>query len=644
MSYMHFPVVAVMSQFLAAFLVAIFGSRSRKLSQTITLLASAFAFILMCLLIKPVALDGQIISYWMGNWEPISGYAIGIGYEIDALGLFFAVLVSFIILMSAIYSLRYLEHDDSTDRYYTMFLMLSGSLLGLVMTGDLFNMFIMVEIMTFSAVGLTAFRNFIPEALEASLKYLVIGSVGSSMTLAGVALIYAQTHTLNMAQVAAQIGRLQADGGLTPTMILSFALIFAGFGIKSFMFPFHTPVADAHPVAPTSFSMVFSTMVIKAGVYGMIRIAYIVFHVMDESSVQILITAFGCITMFVGVTMALAQHDFKRLLAFHSISQIGYIITALGVGTALGLTGSLFHVMNHTLFKALLFMCAGAVLHMTGSKNLDELGGLSRKMPQTTICFLVAAFSIAGIPPFNGFASKWIIYQAVYEKAVVSGNFFYALVTVVAVVVSVLTLASFVKVAMSVFFGQLPEKFRDAKEAPASMLIPMWITAALCLLTGVFYGFVDRYLNAPAVYAALTPAEYVDGMMGKGFAAAWSVADAAVTAVQRMSFWNPVLWLTLLVIVMLGVFIVIIGGDNERGSMLQTRETATDGKYATFFSGEQQLHSHMGGSDLFWGFKHDMKPYFEFIEEKHSGVLTDYTLWMIVAMAVIVVYTFVFIK
>ena len=644
MSYIHFPVIAVMGQFLAAFLVAIFGTKSKKVSQCITLLASACAFVLVCLLIKPVAIDGEIISYWMGNWEPVSGYAIGIGYEIDALGLFFAVLVSFIILMSAIYSLRYLEHDDATDRYYTLFLMLSGSLLGLVMTGDLFNMFIMIEIMTFSAVGLTAFRNFIPEALEASLKYLVIGSVGSSMTLAGVALIYAQTHTLNMAQVAAIVGRMHGAEGLPPTMLLAFALMFVGLGIKSFMFPFHTPVADAHPVAPTSFSMVFSTMVIKAGVYGLIRVAYIVFQVMDKSSVQILITAFGCVTMFLGVTMALAQHDFKRLLAFHSISQIGYIITALGVGTALGLTGSLFHVMNHTLFKALLFMCAGAVLHMTGSKNLDELGGLSKKMPHTTICFLIAAFSIAGIPPFNGFASKWMIYQAVYEKSVVSGNLFYALVTVVAVVVSVLTLASFVKVTMSVFFGQLPEKFKDTKEAPASMLFPMWITAILCVITGVCYNYVDKYLTAPAVKASLTPANYVDSILGAGYASAWGVKDAAVTSVQQMSYWNPVLWLTLLVIVLLGVFIVILAGEGDRGKQLSTKEPITDGKFATFFSGEHQLASHMGGSDLFWGFKHDMKPYFEFIEEKHSGILTDYTLWMIVAMAVIVVYTFIFVK
>ncbi len=638
MSYIHFPVIAVMSQFLGAFLIAVFCAKNAKLARFIEVITSALALVLMCLLIKPILFDGEIISYWMGNWEPVSGFAIGIGYEIDSLGLYFALLVAFIIFMSALYSLRYLEHDEGVDRYYTLFLMLSGSMLGLVMTGDIFNMFIMVEIMTFSAVGLTCFRNHIPESLEAGFKYLVIGSVGSSLTLAGVALLYAECHTLNMAQITAVLAY-----GLSPTSLLAFALIFTGFGIKSFMVPFHTPVADAHPVAPTSFSMVFSTMVIKCGFYGMIRTAYMVFSVMDQSAVQIMITAFGAVTMFLGVTMALAQHDFKRLLAFHSISQMGYIIAAAGLGTALGLTGSLFHVLNHTLFKALLFMCAGAVLHMTGSKNLDELGGLSKKMPQTTICFLIAAFSIAGLPPFNGFASKWIIYQAAYSKAVETGNFFYAVVTIVAAVVSVMTLASFIKVTQAVFFGQLPEKFKDTKEAPKSMLLPMWIVAILCVVTGVFYNKVNEWFLNPAVNATMGATKYVDLMMGRGYAAEYGVVDV-VSAPVRFSYWNPILWLILFIIVMLAVFIVILTGENDRGEVLQNTTDLVDGKYATFFSGEKALPSHVGGSDLFWGFKKDWKKYFTFMEDWHSGRVTDYTSWLIVAFAAITAFAFIFVK
>ncbi|MEE3457792.1 MAG: proton-conducting transporter membrane subunit, partial [Lachnospiraceae bacterium] len=463
----HFPVMAVMLLFLGAFLVAIFGRISPVIRDGIAILIATISLVLIYALIKPVMIDGQIISYWMGNWEPVEGYAIGIGYEVDALGLFFALLVVTTFWLSGIYSLGYLKKDANKMHYYTLYLMLSASVLGLVLTGDLFNMFIMIEIMTFASVALTAFRNKEAIALEAGFKYLVLGSIGSSMTLAGVALMYRVCHTLNMAQISSIIG-----GKFNLTTIMAFGLIVAGLGVKSYIVPFHTPAADAYTAAPTSISMIFSGMVNKAGVYGIIRMVYVVFRAMDRSSIQILLVVFGAVTMFIGVTMALAQHDFKRLLAFHSISQIGYVITAIGLGTALGLNAGLFHAMNHTLFKGLLFLTAGAVLTATGTTNLDKLGGLSKRMPVTTVCFLVGAFSISGLPPFNGFASKWMVYQAIYTKAVESGNILFAIATITALIVSVMTLASFIKVTQAVFFGQENPENANAKEVPVIMQIP----------------------------------------------------------------------------------------------------------------------------------------------------------------------------
>ena len=281
----HFPVLAVMLLFLGAFCVEIFGSKNEGIRNTITMLAATIAPVLIYALIKPVMIDGEIISYWMGNWAPVSGYAIGIGYEIDALSLFFALLVVTTFWLSGVYSLSYMAKDHHLGHYYTLYLMLSGSVLGLVMTGDVFNMFVMVEIMTFASVALTAFRNENEGTLEAGFKYLVIGSMGSSFTLTGIALIYGQCHTLNMAQISAQL----SCGGLTPTTVMALALIVAGFGVKSYIVPFHTPAADAYMVAPTSISMIFSGMVNKAGVYGMIRVLYIIFRVMDQSNVQMLI-------------------------------------------------------------------------------------------------------------------------------------------------------------------------------------------------------------------------------------------------------------------------------------------------------------------------------------------------------------------
>ncbi|MCR5294031.1 MAG: hypothetical protein K6E30_02495 [Lachnospiraceae bacterium] len=630
----HFPVMAVMLLFLGAFLVAIFGRISPFIRDGIAILTATISLILIYALIKPVMIDGQIISYWMGNWEPVEGYAIGIGYEVDALGLFFGLLVVTTFWLSGIYSLGYLKKDANKMHYYTLYLMLSASVLGLVLTGDLFNMFIMIEIMTFASVALTAFRNKQDIALEAAFKYLVLGSIGSSMTLAGVALIYRVCHTLNMAQISSIIG-----GQFNLTTIMAFGLIVSGLCVKSYIVPFHTPAADAYTAAPTSISMIFSGMVNKAGVYGIIRMVYVVFRAMDRSSLQTLLVVFGAVTMFVGVTMALAQHDFKRLLAFHSISQIGYVITAIGLGTALGLNAGLFHAMNHTLFKGLLFLTAGAVLTATGTTNLDKLGGLSKKMPVTTVCFLVGAFSISGLPPFNGFASKWMVYQAIYEKASSSGNFLFAAATITALIVSVMTLASFIKVTQAVFFGQVNPEHSEVSEVPFIMQLPMVIMALLCVATGLFYNKVQEFLLAPAAKAALSVTNYIDRMMGEGYAESAGVADI-LWQPASFSFWNPLVWLVLFVVIFLAVYIAIATGRKNRGAILENGG-AYDPKYATFFSGEQEEFSQVGGSDLFWGFKTDWKGYYKVMQGLHSGIVTDYASYIVMAAAVIILVMFI---
>lgn len=635
----HFPVIAVMTLFLGSFLVVLFGSRNKYARGIIAMTASTVPLILMICLIKPVMVDGQIISYWMGNWEPVNGWAIGIGYEIDALSLFFALLVALTIFLSCFYSLRYMSRDDTLEKYYVLFLMLSGAVLGLVLTGDLFNMFIMIEILTFAAVALTAFRNNLDGPLEAAFKYLVIGSIGSSLTLTGVILLYQQLHTLNMAQ----IGALLQKSGMNPTTAFSFALLLTGFSIKAFIVPVHPVAADAYTAAPSSASMAMASMVNKTGVYGIIRLLYILFMVMGLSSVQNLIVTIGTVTMFLGVTMALNQHDFKRLLAFHSISQIGYVITAIGLGTALGITGGLYHAMNHMLFKGMLFLCAGAVLYAAGTTNLDRLGGLAKKMPQTCIIFLIGAFSISGIPPFNGFVSKWLIYQATYEKAAQTGNFGFAIVTVIEVVVSVMTLASFIKVTQSVFFGELPVECENVKEAPLSMRIPMWIMAVLCVITGVLPQQVYTSLIQPAVNAVLSPVKYIDAMMGAGYAEQYLTASEASPdkSVILAGYWQPVNWLILFVVLLAAFTIVSLLGKNSRGRQSRSTEV-TDGKYATFFSGEKNEYSMVGGSDLFWGLKYNLRHYFGFIGEIHSGVVNDYALWSVLIMAVYLVFSFVF--
>lgn len=635
----NFPILAIMSLFLGAFISSLVGRRNAKVRNTVVFLSMLVSLVLILALIKPVLLEGQVINYWLGNWEPVEGWAIGNSLEVDALSLFFALIVVVAVFVSGVYSFFYMSHDDSLVNYYTLFLMLSGSVLGLVLSGDLFNMFVMIEIMTFTAVALTAFRNHYEGALEGAFKYLVVGSLGSTSVLIGIALIYSQLHTLNLAQIAALLPTASS-----PVILIAFAFLFVGFGSKAFLFPFHPLAADAHAVAPASISLMISGVLTKCGVYGIIRLCYCLYQNMDQPFVQYFVTGVGVISMFVCVTMAFNQHNFKRLLAFHSISQVGYVITVIGLGSALGLSAGLFHAMNHTIFKGLLFLTAGAVQHATGSLDLDELGGLSKKMPGTCALFLIGAASISGLPPFNGFASKWMIYQATFQKAGETGNFFFVVVCVAALITSVLTLASFIKVAQSVFFGQLNPKFANTKEVSLGMRIPMWILAALCILPGLFPDQVQQWLLTPATQAATNASGYIDAAMGTGYAAAHGVESSLVSGFSLSGAWQPVMWLLLLISVTLAVCIVALLGGDEKATVTSeiSAETDADPKYDSFFSGEASVYSQVGGSDLFWGFKHNWRHYFSFMHNWHSGVVNDYTLYGAAAMAVALVLCVIF--
>ena len=632
LNYHHFPVYSVMVLFLGAFLIVLFG-RNKFMRNLIAFLAVSASLACIVALIKPVMIDGEIIAYWMGNRAVAGGYAIGIALEVDALSLFFALLISTAVFVSGVYSLQYMEHDNNVPEYYTLFLMLSGGVIGLVLSGDIFNMFIMVEILTFAAVALTAFRNKAHGALEAAFKYLVVGCIGSTCILVGIIMLYAQAHTLNFAQLSAII-----PGNMNTATKLAFALLFVGFGTKAFIVPFHPLAADAHGAAPASISVLISGVLTKSGIYALIRLTYFLFQTMNLGTFQFLLVFVGSVSMFVCVTMALAQHDFKRLLAFHSISQIGYVMAAIGLCTGLGFSAGLYHAMNHTLFKGLLFLCAGAVLHQTGTTNLDELGGLSKKMPWTCGLFLVGAFSISGLPPFNGFASKWMVYQAAYQKASETGNIGFLLVTLVALLTSVLTLASFVKVSQSVFFGRLPAKYENVKEVKGGMIFAMCLFAVLCIVTGLFPSMVTKYLTEPAARAVFSVVNYIDAAMGTGYAASAMGENLPVVSTvsfTELGYWSPISWLLILCIALLAVTIAAVSGKYDKVS--ESAEIS-DSKYDLFFGGEESVYSQVGGGDLFWGFKHNWRGYFSFMHDLHSGIVNDYSLWAIIALAVVTLF------
>lgn len=630
----HFPILSIIIPFATAFITGIIGNRWKSIRNLLAVLAPATSFILMISIFKPVMIDGRTLPYWFGNWTPVEKWAIGIGLGVDQLSLLMGLIVSFTTTLSTIYSIKYMSNDDGTEKYYPLFLLLTGSMMGFVLTGDFFNMFVMLEIMTFAAISLVAFRTEKYQSVEAAFKYIVIGSIGSSLILLGTIVAYAKFHTLNIAQIGANLAGHRYD----PVSLFALAMLLAGYAVKAFLVPCHTWPPDAHMAAPSSVSMILSSVMSKTGVYAIVRILFTMYQAMDLSSMEYLMVFWGSITMLVGISMAIAQTDLKRMLAFSSVSQIGYIIVGMGIATPLGVTGGVYHILNHVVFKSLLFLCAGAVYFRTHTTNLNEMGGLARKMPYTTALFLVGTLSIGGIPPFNGFVSKWLIYQSTFEAG-------YAPVTVVALLCSVLSLATLLKALQSVFFGQLPQKFENVEEVPKSMLIPMGILALASLLGGTLPTVVDKYLTRPVATAILNSGRYIDAILGNGYYKEVANKEVVIrNLTYSISGYNPLGWLVVFMVALLGfaIFVLFLYSGKKENQPAVADEVAAShegsSKYDIFTGGENLGSTSVGGADLFWGLKFELRKYFGFLQGAHSGVVNDYVLWVVGTLAVVSLY------
>jgi len=338
-------------------------------------------------------------------------------------------------------------------------------------------------------------------ALEAGYKYLMLLTIGITFALLGCVLVYASaaaTGRLEGGQ-ALLISEVKNVAGLLPprTAMLAVAFLIIGFGTKAGIAPFHPWLPDAHAEAPTPVSVLLSGVMIKMAVYALARTAGLFFPSWPQLSVFAVVL--GAFTMVLGIVLALGQDDLKRLFAYSSVSQMGYILAGLGLGTYLGCFGGLFHLLNHAIFKSLLFMCAGALIYSTGRRKVSELGGLARKMPVTGACFFVGALAISGFPPFNGFWSKLTVYLALAQ----SGLWWAA---VIAVLVSVLTLVALVRPAYRVFWAAPAQGSRvpaEVREVPALLWVPMVALAVACLVLGLVpqlaYPLLDQAAHVLAV-------------------------------------------------------------------------------------------------------------------------------------------------
>jgi len=449
----------------ASFLISLFGKRSKAFCDIFSNIVTA-ALCMMSVYSLFLTKASGVLVYRVGQWVP----PIGIAMVLDGLASFMLLTINLVAFCVTLYSVNYMEQYTKKWKFYTLFLLMLTGMEGVIVTGDIFNLFVFLEIASVASYALVAYGTE-AEELEASFKYLVMSSLGSMFVLLGIAFIYGYTSTLNMADIAATL----SQKGLGKIMLFTGALFIMGFGLKAALVPFHAWLPDAHPSAPAPISAMLSGVLIKAlGVYALMRIIFNIFG-LNQAMLSVLMFL-GTVSMIVGVFLAIGQWDLKRLLAYHSISQVGYVVLGLGLGTPLGILGGLFHLFNHSVFKALLFLNSGAVEYSVGTRDLKKMGGLKERMPVSAGTSFIASMSIAGVPPFNGFWSKLIIILAAIQARQFAYAFFAGLA-------SVLTLASFMKVQKCAFFGKLSKNNADAKEAPVFMRASMIMLAAVCVIS-----------------------------------------------------------------------------------------------------------------------------------------------------------------
>jgi proton-translocating NADH-quinone oxidoreductase chain N len=399
---------------------------------------------------------------------------LGAQLKVDSLGIFLAFIYTFLGLITAIYSIKYMENDTRLTEYYTLLIGMIAGMVGIVFSGDFFTLFVFWELMSLTSYALVSFRKQKWESIEAGFKFLIMSSAGNALILLAMAFLYGFSGTLNFSTLALNLENVSPNGWL----YLIITLIIVGFGIKTAIVPFHTWVPDAHSAAPSSISALLSGVMVQTGAYALLRVLLGVFGSIPLIW-QPLLTIFAIFTMFGGNILALLQNDLKRLLAFSTIAHIGYILFGFATTSSNGLTASLLHIMNHAIMKGLLFLCSGAFIYQLKTRDINKLNGVWKIMPKTSIFFAIGTIALLGIPPLNGFWSKLMIVQAGIE----ADMFLFSTLMLVNIAFS---FVYFLRIIQSFFLKEPLSLPKKAKEVPLSMLICLLTLAVLCIIIGVY--------------------------------------------------------------------------------------------------------------------------------------------------------------
>lgn len=483
----HLPILQVIIPLIAAPLCL--SLRQSRIAWLFTVLVSGLSLLISIMLLQQVLTSGTI-SYELGGWQA----PWGIEYRIDQLNAYLLLIitsVSTVILLASHTSITKEIPKDKHTLFYVLYLLSLTGMLGIVATGDAFNVFVFLEISSLSAYALIALGND-RRALWASYQYLIMGTIGATFILIGIGLIYQMTGTLNMNDLASRLPEVSQ----TRTVFTAFAFIIVGVCLKLALFPLHLWLPNAYAYAPSIVTAFFAATATKVAIYLLIRFTYSVFgssYSFDALPLQYIFLVLGLLGIFVASTAAIYQTNVKHLFAYSSVAQIGYMIVGYSIGTAAGLTATLLHVFNHALMKAALFLALGAVMYRIGSVQLNHLQGLGREMPLTMAAIVAGGLSLIGVPLTVGFVSKWYLVLALIEKGwwPVAGLILLGSLLAIVYVWRIVEAAYFQPRMTGESYGG------PVKEAPLSFLIPIGIL----ILANIYFG-IDTRLSVQVAQAA----------------------------------------------------------------------------------------------------------------------------------------------
>jgi multicomponent Na+:H+ antiporter subunit D len=488
----HLSILLVVVPLLAAPITAILPRP--RIAWLLTLLIT-WSCLLLAIWQLQIVLAGNTISYDLGGWAP----PWGIEYRIDTLNAFIAVIVAATAAITLPYALRSVEQEivpQHIPLFYTAFLLCLTGLLGITLTGDIFNLFVFLEISSLSSYALISMGRQ-RQALTAAFQYLVMGTIGATFLLIGIGLIYSETGTLNMLDLAERLPSVFEHR----TVHTAFAFIMIGVALKLALFPLHLWLPNAYTFAPTVITIFLAATATKVAIYVMLRMVYTVFSIgfAEDTPLNEMFMLLGVIGVLMASFYAIYQTNSKRLLAYSSVAQIGYMVLGIGFGSVLGLTATVVHIFNHALMKAALFMAVGALIYRVGSSRLQDWHGLGRQMPWTFAALVIAGLSLIGLPGTAGFISKWYLVAAAVEQH----NW---LIAVIILVGSLLAVVYVWKMVEVLFFRDANTTTEVIREAPLLLLVPTW----LLVLANLYFGFnteltVDIARTAASMLETNTP-------------------------------------------------------------------------------------------------------------------------------------------